>query len=565
MTTIETATPATTPRPDSPPTSAPLLLLHGLQVEYRAGSRTVPAVRGVDLEIGRGETVAVVGESGSGKSTTAHALLGLLPASARVTAGTATLGGDELLAASPRQRRQLLGRRVGFVPQDPMVALNPVVRIGDQVAEVLRVHGLADRAQAAERAVEALARAGLDRPAARARQYPHELSGGMRQRALIAIAVVAEPSLLIADEPTSALDVTVQRTILDRIAELSAGSGTGVLLITHDLGVAAQRADRIVVMKEGVVVEVASAAQLVESPEHPYTRELLAAAPGLTSRVLAVPRPKTEAGDRPLLELRQVRKDFSLPRGETQRVLRAVAGVDLVVGPAETLGLVGESGSGKSTTARLAARLVEPTSGSVVFDGEEITAVRGERLRRLRQRFQLIYQNPYASLDPRRTVGESVAEPLGAFGVGSRADRATRVDELLDRVALPSGVRDRRPTELSGGQRQRVAIARALALRPALVICDEPVSALDVSVQARILELLVGLQRDLGLSYLFISHDLAVVRQIAHRVAVMRAGVVVETGTTDAIFTDARTEYTRELLAAIPDPRTPLVTAEGRS
>jgi peptide/nickel transport system ATP-binding protein len=561
MTTIESTT---TVRADSLPAPASLLRLDGLHVHYRAGSRTVRAVRGVDLEIGRGETVAVVGESGSGKSTTAHALLGLLPPSARVTAGTATLCGDELLAASPRQRRQLLGRRVGFVPQDPMVALNPVVRIGDQVAEVLRVHGLADRAEAAERSVEALARAGLDRPAARARQYPHELSGGMRQRALIAIAMVAEPSLLVADEPTSALDVTVQRTILDRIAELSAGSGTGVLLITHDLGVAAQRADRIVVMKEGVVVEVASAAQLVEAPQHPYTRELLAAAPGLTSRVLAAPRPAGAAGTGPLLELHQVRKDFSLPRGETSRMLRAVAGVDLEVGAAETLGLVGESGSGKSTTARLAARLVEPTGGSVVFDGEEISGVRGERLRRLRQRFQLIYQNPYASLDPRRTVGESVAEPLRAFAVGSRAERRARVDELLDRVALPAGVRDRRPTELSGGQRQRVAIARALALRPALVICDEPVSALDVSVQARILELLVGLQRDLGLSYLFISHDLAVVRQIAHRVAVMRAGEVVETGTTEAVFTDPRTDYTRELLAAIPDPRTPLLAAEGR-
>jgi len=563
MTTIESTT---TTRLERLPAPAPasLLLLQGLQVEYRAGSRAVPAVRGVDLAIAPGETVAVVGESGSGKSTTAHALLGLLPPTARVTGGTATLDGDELLAASPRQRRQLLGRRVGFVPQDPMVALNPVVRVGDQVAEVLRVHGLADRAEATERAVEALVRAGLDRPEARAQQYPHELSGGMRQRVLIAAAIALEPELIIADEPTSALDVTVQRTILDRIAELSARSGTGVLLITHDLGVAAQRADRIVVMRQGVVVEAASAAQLVEAPEHPYTRELLAAAPGLTSRVLAAPRPAAAVGNGPLLELCGVRKDYSLPRDEGHRVLRAVAGVDLEVGRAETLGLVGESGSGKSTTARLAARLIEPTTGTVAFEGEEISGVRGERLRRLRRRFQLIYQNPYASLDPRRTVGESVAEPLRAFGVASRADRLSRVDELLDRVALPQQTRDRRPAELSGGQRQRVAIARALALRPALVICDEPVSALDVSVQARILELLVGLQRDLGLSYLFISHDLAVVRQIAHRVAVMRSGRIVETGPTDAIFAHPRTDYTRELLAAIPDPRTPLLSTQGR-
>ncbi|SDS96347.1 peptide/nickel transport system ATP-binding protein [Friedmanniella luteola] len=551
----------------SPGGVVPLLALQGLHVAYRSRARTVAAVRGVDLTVGAGETVALVGESGSGKSTTAHALLGLLPPSARVSAGTASLDGDVLLTAGTRPPRGLLGRRVGFVPQDPMTALNPVQRVGDQVAEVLRVHGLADRAQAAERAVDALARAGLDRPADRARQYPHELSGGMRQRALIAIALVAEPSLLVADEPTSALDVTVQRVILDRIAELSAASGTGVLLITHDLGVAAQRADRIVVMKDGVVVEAGASGQLVAAPEHPYTRELLAAAPGLGSPVLAAPRPPGAPDRVPLLELRAVRKEYPLPRGGPRRVLAAVDGVDLTVGVAETVGLVGESGSGKSTTARLAARLVDPTGGGVVFDGEEISGARGERLRRLRRRFQLVYQNPYASLDPRLSVGESVAEPLRAFGVGARRDRSRRVGELLERVALPRTAAERRPAELSGGQRQRVAIARALALRPALVICDEPVSALDVSVQARILELLVGLQADLGLSYLFISHDLAVVRQIAHRIAVMRAGLVVETGPTEQIFTDPRSDYTRELLAAIPDPhptRTPQLAAEGR-
>ncbi|GAA1843801.1 dipeptide ABC transporter ATP-binding protein [Microlunatus capsulatus] len=563
------AAPAPVPgRAAAPAERGPSLLrLAGLRVTYGSGARAVAAVRGVDLEVDAGETVALVGESGSGKSTTAHALLGLLPPAARVSAGAATLDGEALLAPGRRPPRGLLGRRVGFVPQDPMTALNPVQRVGDQVAEVLRVHGLADRAGAAERAVDALARAGLDRPAERARQYPHELSGGMRQRVLIAIALVAEPALLVADEPTSALDVTVQRVILDRIAALSADTGTGVLLITHDLGVAAQRADRVVVMRGGEVVEQGLSRSLVASPRHPYTRELLAAAPGPGSPVLAAPRPADAPGVVPLLELRAVRKEYPLPRGSAQAVLAAVDGVDLVVGRAETVGLVGESGSGKSTTARLAARLVEPSGGGVLFDGEEVDGVRGERLRRLRRRFQLVYQNPYASLDPRLSVGDSVAEPLRAFGVGPRRERGERVAELLERVALPRAAADRRPAELSGGQRQRVAIARALALRPDLVICDEPVSALDVSVQARILELLVGLQADLGLSYLFISHDLAVVRQIAHRTAVMRAGLVVESGPTEQIFTDPRTDYTRELLAAIPDPhapRAPRPAAEGR-
>ena len=534
-----------------------LLAVRGLEVSYRTGRRDVPAVRGVDLDVAPGETVALVGESGSGKSTTAHALLGLLAANARVTAGTAVLDDEALLPAPERRRRRLLGRRVGFVPQDPMIGLNPVVRVGDQVAEVLRVHGLADRAEARERAVEALARAGLDAPAARARQYPHELSGGMRQRVLIAVATVAEPALLVADEPTSALDVTVQRRILDSLAELGSRTGTGVLLITHDLGVAVERADRIVVMKDGLVVESGPARGLAAEAEHPYTRELLAAAPGLATRPLVAPRPAA-TGSRdatPLLALRGVRKEFALPAGGQRRTLVAVDGVDLEVARGETLGLVGESGSGKSTTARVAARLVDVDAGAVVLDGEDVTGVRGERLRRLRRRFQLVYQNPYASLDPRLSVGDAVAEPLRAFGLGDRAERARRVSGLLDRVALPPGTAARRPAELSGGQRQRVAIARALALEPDLVVLDEPVSALDVSVQARILALLVELQRDLGLAYLFISHDLAVVRLVAHRVAVMQAGRVVETGATEQVFERPQAAYTRELLAAIPGQR----------
>lgn len=534
-----------------------LLQVSDLAVSYRAGSRTVPAVDGAGLTIDRGEVVAVVGESGSGKSTTAHALLGLLPLQATVGAGRALLatGGKEidLLGLTERRRRQVRGRLIGFVPQDPMVALNPVKRIGDQIAEVLLVHKLATRSEAKKRAIEAIESAGLDQPAVRARQFPHELSGGMRQRALIAQALIAGPALLIADEPTSALDVTVQRHILDQIAELTVGSGTGVLLITHDLGVAAERADRIVVMRAGQVVEEGSAGDVLSKPQHPYTAELIASAPSLNSVPLIGNNPAggaAEAG--PLLEVQELIKDYPLPGGSQQRSVRAVDTVSFVINSGETYGLVGESGSGKSTTARIAARLVEPTSGRVLLHGQDITSVGGERLRQLRWRFQVVYQNPYASLDPRQDIATIITEPLRAYGGTTRSQRRNQAAELLDRVALPRQVLDRRPAELSGGQRQRVAIARALALRPELVILDEPVSALDVSVQARILELLVGLQSDLGLAYLFISHDLAVVRQIAHRIGVMQDGRLIETGPTLGIFEAPREDYTRDLLAAIP-------------
>lgn len=552
-----------------------LLQVSDLDVCYRVGRRCVSAVAGAGLTIGRGEVVAVVGESGSGKSTTVHAVLGLLPRQAGVLSGTATLstGGKQLdlLGLSERRRRSVRGRLIGFVPQDPMVALNPVKRIGDQIAEVLLVHRLATRSEARARAIEAIEAAGLDQPSVRARQFPHELSGGMRQRALIAQALIAGPALLIADEPTSALDVTVQRHILDQIAELTLGSGTGVLLITHDLGVAAERADRIVVMKSGRVVEEGTATAILHNPQHPYTVDLIASAPSLNSVPLIGTGPATDPrrqtadiedgvirprdARRPLLEVRELIKDFPLPSGSRQRSVRAVDRVSFVINSGETYGLVGESGSGKSTTARIAARLVDPSSGSVVLDGQDISSVGGERLRQLRRRFQVVYQNPYASLDPRQDVATVISEPLRAYGRGNRVQRRQQAAELLDRVALPSSLLGRRPAELSGGQRQRVAIARALALRPELVILDEPVSALDVSVQARILELLVGLQSELGLAYLFISHDLAVVRQIAHRVGVMRSGQLVETGPTLTIFDAPTHDYTRDLLAAIPGGR----------
>ncbi|MDF2991992.1 MAG: ATPase component of various ABC-type transport system, containing duplicated ATPase [Microbacterium sp.] len=559
-----------------------LLEIDGLAVAYRTSRGDIDAVREVTLAVDAGETVAIVGESGSGKSTTVHAIIRLLPSAARIRAGAVRFDGADLVAASDRQLRSVRGRRIGFVPQDPTVSLNPVVRIGDQVAEVLRAHGLADRRTAAVRAVEALERAGLPDAAVRARQYPHELSGGMRQRVLIAIAIIGDPALIIADEPTSALDVTVQRQILDHLDVLKRERGASLLLITHDLGVAADRADRIVVMTDGRIVEEGTPAEVLGSPRHPYTRRLIAAAPSLntaTPDAAGSRRDRADAGaDRrrdvsaaatvrgggssasvaPVLEVDGLVKEFVLPGGRT--VQRAVDGVGFRLHRGRTLALVGESGSGKTTTARLALRLTDPTAGTVRVDGVDVTALTGRPLRELRRRVQLVQQNPYAALNPRWSVETIVTDPLRAFGVGSRAQRRARAAELLDLVALPASVLRRRPADLSGGQRQRVAIARALALEPELLVLDEPVSALDVSIQHQILTLLAEIQREKGLSYLFISHDLAVVRQIAHTVGVMRRGRLVELGDVDTVFTSPTHDYTRALLDAIPGRPVPTLT-----
>ncbi|MFF3504506.1 dipeptide ABC transporter ATP-binding protein [Streptomyces sp. NPDC003247] len=544
--------------------TTPLLEIRGLSVSYRTRGGTVPAVRGVDLDVWPGQVTAVVGESGSGKSTTAHAVTRLLAANGRIDAGTVRFGRHDLATLSEAELRTVRGARIGLVPQDPTVSLNPVKRIGEQVAEVLRIHGLATRRTAAVEAVAVLERAGLPDAAVRARQYPHELSGGMRQRVLIAVAIAAKPQLIVADEPTSALDVTVQRVILDHLQHLTEESGTAILLVTHDLGVAADRAQRLVVMERGRVVEAGDTRDVLADPRHEYTRRLLASAPSLTTARPRTPASAPKAGTTPLVEVRNLVKEFRLPRaGGEARTLRAVDDVSLTLHRGQTLALVGESGSGKSTTARLVLRLADATSGQILFDGTDVTAARGNRVRLLRRRAQLVYQNPYASLDPRFSIGEVITEPLRAFKVGDRVSRLARARELLDRVALPASTLERRPAELSGGQRQRVAIARALALSPDLVVCDEPVSALDVSVQAQVLELLAELQADTGVAYLFISHDLAVVRQIAHQVAVLRAGRVVETGPPEDLFTEPRHAYTRALLAAIPGGRLPSPAAEA--
>ncbi|MBM7773133.1 peptide/nickel transport system ATP-binding protein [Actinokineospora baliensis] len=519
-----------------------LLEIHDLTVSYHTRSGVVPAVRKANLSVAAGEIVAVVGESGSGKSTTAHAAIGLLPRGGRVEGGSITFAGRELTGLSDRRWQEVRGTDIALVPQDPTVSLDPVRRVGDQVAEVLVVHRLATRRAAAAEAVHLLRRAGISEAERRARQFPHELSGGLRQRVLIAIALAGRPRLIIADEPTSALDVTVQREILDHLEALAAESGTAVLLITHDLGVAADRAARIVVMSRGEVVETGPARELLSTPEHAYTRELLAAAPSLAREPL---RPRRDAGPEVLLAVNGVAKTFN---GHT----RVVDDVSFTLTRGRTLALVGESGSGKTTTARMVVGLETPTEGTVTFDGHDITRLGREDLRRLRRRFQLVYQNPYASLNPRFTIEDVVTEPLRAFGVGTKAERRARATELLDQVALPSAMLARKPAELSGGQRQRAAIARALALNPDLLVCDEPVSALDVSVQAQILRLLVRLQEELGLAYLFITHDLAVVREIADHIAVMRGGRVVEHGPADAVLGNPAEDYTRDLLAAIP-------------
>ncbi|MFC1437653.1 ABC transporter ATP-binding protein [Streptacidiphilus sp. N1-10] len=552
------------------PDRGTLLEVRGLRVDYTGTGGAVTAVDGVDLTVARGETVAVVGESGSGKSTTALAVTRLLPHTARIAGGRVLFRGQDLAALGDGALRPLRGRAIGFVPQDPGVALNPVQRVGDQIAEVLRIHRIARGREAHAEAVEALASAGVPEPAARALQYPHQLSGGMRQRVLIAMALVAGPDLVVADEPTSGLDVTVQRRVLDHLEALTRDRGIALLLITHDLGVAADRADRVVVMSEGQVVETGATAQVLDRPVHPYTRRLMAAAPRWSpsagtgigtapadaAKAAATTADRTDGAAPPLLEVSGLTRDFDLPRSSGRgRTLRAVDGLDFTLARGEALALVGESGSGKSTTARLVLRLDRPTAGTVRLDGVDLASLTSRQLRDSRRRMQLVYQNPFASLDPRFTVRRIVEEPLRAFRIGDRAERRAEAARLLDLVALPARFLERRPAELSGGQRQRVAIARALALRPDLLVCDEPVSALDVSVQAQILELLAELRSELGLGYLFITHDLAVARQLCDRVAVLRDGRLVETGPTERVFAEPVHEYTRELLAAVPGGR----------
>ncbi|MET9660003.1 ABC transporter ATP-binding protein [Streptomyces sp. NPDC006510] len=530
----------------------PKLRIRDLSVVFRTAGGDFTAVEGVNLDLAAGETVAVVGASGSGKSTLAACVNRLLAENGRIAGGTIHLEDFDITAASDRTMRQMRGARVGMVPQDPMTNLNPVVSVGAQIVEALEVHGRAQGEAARKEATQLLERVGITDAAARFKQYPHEFSGGMRQRVLIAMALACRPDVLIADEPTSALDVTVQRVVLDQMAALTRELGTAVLLITHDLAMAAERADRIVVMHNGRLVESGPSTTVIADPQDPYTKRLLAAAPGMARpKIEPVPADPDRQDLPPVLELRDITKEFRL-RGRREP-LRAVDGVSLSVQAGRTVAIVGESGSGKSTTARIALRLEESDTGEARFDGSDITRLKGRGLLPFRSAVQPVFQNPYASLDPRHTIERIVAEPLRVHGIGDRrADHRARVVELLDQVALPASAADRYPHELSGGQRQRVAIARALALKPRLIVMDEAVSALDVLVQEQILDLMVDLQRELGLGYLFISHDLDVVRLVSHHVLVMRKGRVVEEGTPEAIFDRPTHPYTRELIDAIP-------------
>ena len=535
--------------------AAPLLEVQDLVIAYRDHSgQEQRVVHGLSFSVAPGEVVALVGESGSGKTTTAQAVIGLLADNGRREQGSIRLQGTEVSDWSAARWNSIRGRVLSLVPQDPTTSLNPVRTVGDQVGEILRIHGLRDRSAIEARVIDLLTRVGLSQPALRARQYPHELSGGMRQRVLIAIAIALRPALIIADEPTSALDVTVQRRILDLIDELRRETGTAVLLVTHDLGVAADRAHRLIVMQGGRIQEQGPTLELLRNPQSAYTRRLLSDAPSLTYAPRRTAPSAAATAQDWAIEVEDLIHDFQAP-GQGRGVFRAVDGVSLRLRRGSTHAIVGESGSGKTTTIRDIVGLARPTSGRIRIAGAELTGLRGEALRQLRRKVQLVYQNPFSSLDPRQRVFDIIEEPLLNFEPLPPQERRQRVLDMLERVGLPAAVLERRPHALSGGQRQRVAIARALVLQPEVVVLDEAVSALDVTVQAQILALLAQLQQDLGLSYLFISHDLAVVRQIADTVSVLRAGKVVDAGSVEDVFLRPTSDYTRELMDAIPGKR----------
>ncbi|MFE5810749.1 dipeptide ABC transporter ATP-binding protein [Streptomyces sp. NPDC056491] len=526
-----------------------------LVVEFPVGGagERVRAVDGVSFTLEAGRALGIVGESGSGKSTVATALLGLHRGTGARLGGTVRVGGTDVATASAAELRRLRGGTAAMVFQDPLSALDPYYAIGDQIAEVHRIHADVSRRAARARAVEVLDRVGIPDAVRRSRARPHEFSGGMRQRALIAMALACEPRLLIADEPTTALDVTVQAQILDLLHGLREERGLGLLLVTHDVGVAAESVDEVLVMRGGCAVERGAVASVLAAPVEAYTRALLAAVPRLDgprrsrgSAPDAAPRTPTKPEVPPAGEGAPVVEAFALRRefGRGRRRVTAVAGVSLAVHAGETLGIVGESGSGKSTLGRMLVGLLEPGSGQLRRDGAEVTGVASG--------VQMVFQDPVSSLNPRRSIGESIADPLRAAGERNEAAVRARVEELLLRVGLEAEHYDRYPHEFSGGQRQRVGIARALAPRPRLIVCDEPVSALDVTTQAQVTALLAELQRELGIALVFIAHDLAVVRQVSDRVAVMRAGEIVEEGPVDQVYDRPAHAYTRQLLAAVP-------------
>lgn len=530
-----------------------------LRVDFQRRRRRVRVLDGLSYQLAAGRTLGIVGESGAGKTVSSRALMGLLPPAA-ITSGSAKLGGFELLGAGEQALRRLRGSDIAMVFQDPARSLNPTMRIGAQITEAIRTHRQVTRAEARRRALELLVQMRLDHPEQRFLAYPHQLSGGMRQRVMIAIAIACDPRVLIADEPTKSLDVTTQLEIMQLLGDLQRRRGMAVILVSHDLKLAASFAHDVIVLKDGRVVESGTAEQVLERPQAAYTQALLDALPRTgTGRASGASRSSAGApcaahvsdhvSAEPLLEVRNLVQRF-VAHG---RAVHAVSGVSLKMWPRETVALVGESGSGKSTLALALLQMPAPVSGSVFFRGEDVTRLHGRALHAMRRRLQMVFQDPFGSVNPKWRIGSIIEEPLLGFGLGGRVERRRRVDELLERVNLPAAIyRERRPAELSGGQCQRVAIARALATRPDLIVCDEAVASLDPLIQAQILALFEDLRADLGLSYLFISHDLALVRRISHRTAVMHFGQLCEIGSTDALFRRPLHPYTLDLLASIP-------------
>ncbi|MBN9490379.1 MAG: ABC transporter ATP-binding protein [Alphaproteobacteria bacterium] len=523
-----------------------LLEVHDLAVTFGAGSNAVAAVKGVSFDVRRGETVALVGESGSGKSVTALSVLQLLPyPTARHPTGSIRFQGKEMVGAPPRDLLQVRGNRVSMIFQEPMTSLNPLHTIERQVNEVLILHKGLSRNSARKRTLELLEQVGIPEAAKRLDAYPHQLSGGQRQRVMIAMALANDPDLLIADEPTTALDVTIQAQILKLLKSLQAKYGMALLFITHDLGIVRKIADRVCVMTQGEIVEQGPVAEIFERPRHAYTRHLLSAEP--KGRPVEVDPAAPE-----IVRLDDLKVHFPIKRGVLRRTIgyvKAVDGVSLALKEGHTIGLVGESGSGK-TTLGLALLRLEKSEGGIRFDGQDLQALGQRDIRPLRRQMQIVFQDPFSSLSPRMTVAEIVGEGLEVHGIGTAGERAGMIDSALREVGLDPGVRDRYPHEFSGGQRQRIAIARALVLKPRFIVLDEPTSALDMSVQAQIVDLLRDLQARHKLAYLFISHDLKVVRALADEVVVLRDGKVVERGSTNQVFGQPQTPYTKALIAA---------------
>ena len=548
-----------------------LISVQNLQVAFRMSKTvTAQAVKDVSFDIPANSTVALVGESGSGKSVTAMSIVRLLPENAIIGAGSKILyEGRDLLTSSVEDMRAMRGRDISVVFQEPMSSLNPVFTVGEQIAEVLRIHMKLNPRQALDRALELMTEVGIPNPKERLKSYPHELSGGQQQRVMIAMAVACEPKLLIADEPTTALDVTVQRQITDLIARLQQRKKMSVLFISHDLGLVGEISNQVIVMRHGQVRETGDVETIFNAPKDSYTRALIACRPNLDNRPRRLPviddfvnnrpietvqRVSTTASGEPLVNVKGLRKDYRLKKGLFgHTIFPAVKLADFTLYKGRTLGVVGESGSGKTTIGMMLTRLTEPTTGSILFEGKDLTHLNADQMRPYRSRIQIIFQNPYASLNPRFTIAQILMEPMRIHGIGKDEDERARMTlTLLEKVGLPRDAFGKYPHEFSGGQRQRIAIARCLSMKPEIIVCDESVSALDVSVQATVLNLLLDLQEEFGLSYVFISHDLAVVKYMADDMLVMSQGEIVERGLAEDIYRNPQHPYTQQLLQAIP-------------